>query len=141
MSFLVPKIQDIIGGLLGWYSLPLFHCPVKVFCLTEHPFFQDNQFGYYRNERMQVLRMEYKRPGIALYIFLPRLVQGLEQIERKLTPDILLAAYDAASKRKQNVEVSTFWSSAKVSHIAAVFRYNYPNSDWNANWAILWSLH
>lgn len=67
---------------------------------------QTNTFGYCENEQMQTIRMEYADSNMALYVFLPRVVSGLETLEKKLTPDYILATCKAAMQRQQLLDVS-----------------------------------
>jgi RNA polymerase sigma factor (sigma-70 family) len=48
--------------------------------------YQDNRFGYWANEEVQVLELPYKGKDLSMVLLLPVKVDGLPQLENRLTP-------------------------------------------------------
>lgn len=86
---------------------------------------QKNTLGLYTDEQMQVLRLEYADSDMAMYVLLPRLVNGLDRLEKNMTPEFVLAACDAAKQRLQLVDVSPFSSHISLFQ-SLIFQIHLP---------------
>jgi serpin B len=66
------------------------------------------EYGYFENEQLQGLRLPYQGEDLAMFVLLPRQVEGLAELEKSLTAERLKAWIGAAHTQKVQVTLPKF---------------------------------
>ena len=72
--------------------------------------YQEQPYGYWENDWLQVLEMPYKDEALSLIVLLPREKTGISMLEQKLTSDNLVGWQDQMRKQK----VKLFFPKFKI---------------------------
>ncbi|MBN1670592.1 MAG: serpin family protein [Kiritimatiellae bacterium] len=74
---------------------------------------QTAEFGYAEHDRLQVLELAYEGDDLAMVILLPTAAAGLAAVEAALTPETLAAWTSALRRRKVQVYLPRFKTTAE----------------------------
>ena len=73
------------------------------------------RFGYYETDDLQVLEMPYEGSSFSMLIILPKKADGLEAVEKELTPQFIGELMDSITPQKVDVTVPKFRFEASYS--------------------------
>jgi len=75
---------------------------------------QEEQFGYGETESVQILEMPYRGGELSMLVLLPKRIEGLKQLERSLTAEILRDWRAHLTQRKVKVFVPRFKTTFRI---------------------------
>lgn len=76
---------------------------------------QKSNFGYKENENLQVLEMRYKKKALSMYVFLPRKINGLSELEAQLSSDTLSEWTTNLKRQEVKVFMPKFEATKKLN--------------------------
>ena len=81
--------------------------------------YQKGKFGYWADKDLQVLNMPYVGNQLSMIVLLPRKIDGLPQLEKKLNAENL----KKWTSRLRNKKVLTFFPKFKMECDFSTFRH------------------